>query len=129
MAVLARGLRTAKQSLNASRHFSTGKLSPGFHKIGSMVKWVGKMCAFTAFGVVGLGTTILVHDAFTYQVKHIDRVPVSPLALHPKRGGPRNLPIVCVQVDDEEDEENKRLAEKPRLVIVGGGWGVCHNLL
>jgi hypothetical protein len=32
-------------------------------------------------------------------------------------------------VDDEEDEENKKLAEKPRLVIVGGGWGVSrvHN--
>ena len=127
MVVLARGLRTAKQSLNGPRHLSTAKLSPGYHRIGSMVKWTGKMCAFAAVGVVGLGTVILVHDAFTYQVKHIDRVPVSPLALHPERGGPRNLPIVRVQVDDEEDEENKRLAEKPRLVIVGGGWGVCYD--
>jgi len=128
MVVLARGLRTAKQSLNASRHISTGNLSPSLHRIGSMVKWTGKMCAFAAFGVVGLGTVILVHDVFTYQVKHIDRVPISPLALHPERGGPKNLPIVRVQVDDEEDEENKRLAEKPRLVIVGGGWGVCYDL-
>jgi NADH dehydrogenase len=49
---------------------------------------------------------------------------VSPLALHPETGGPKNLPVARVQVDDEEDEENIKLAEKPRLVIVGGGWGV-----
>ena len=125
MTVLTRSLRTVKPRLNASRQLSTGKHFPS---IGHMIKWTGKLCAFTALGVVGLGTVILVHDAFTYQVRHVDRVPVSPLALHPERGGPRNLPIVRVQVDDEEDEENKRLAEKPRLVIVGGGWGVCYNL-
>ncbi|KAJ3567954.1 hypothetical protein NP233_g6035 [Leucocoprinus birnbaumii] len=39
-----------------------------------------------------------------------------------------NLPIARVQVDDEEDEENKRLAEKPRLVIIGGGWGAMGVL-
>lgn len=76
-------------------------------------------------GVSILVTGILIHDAFTYNEKHIDRVPVSPLALHPERGGPKNLPVARVQVDDEEDEENKLLAEKPKLVILGGGWGVC----
>ncbi|KAF8723433.1 hypothetical protein AX14_009277 [Amanita brunnescens Koide BX004] len=62
---------------------------------------------------------------------HVDRVPVSPLALHPETGGPKNLPVVRVQVDDEENEEVKRIAEKPRLVIVGGGWGamgIIQNL-
>ncbi|KAJ7438507.1 hypothetical protein FB451DRAFT_1448156 [Mycena latifolia] len=55
--------------------------------------------------------------------KHVERVPISPLALHPERGGPKDLPIVRVLVDDEEDEEHKKLATKPRLIIVGGGWG------
>jgi NADH dehydrogenase len=79
------------------------------------------------FGVLALGAGIFVHDAFTYSDQHIDRVPVSPLALHPERGGPKNLPIVRVQVDDEQDEENKRLAGKPKLVILGGGWGVSFH--
>jgi NADH dehydrogenase len=76
------------------------------------------------FGVLAIGAGIFIHDAFTYSEKHVDRVPVSPLALHPERGGPKNLPIVRVQVDDEQDEESKKLAGKPKLVVVGGGWGV-----
>jgi hypothetical protein len=54
----------------------------------------------------------------------VDRVPVSPLALCPKLGGPKNLPVASVGLADEETEENRKLASKPRLVIVGGGWGV-----
>lgn len=71
-----------------------------------------------------VGASIFVHDAFTYTDKHVEGVPVSPLALHPENGGPKDLPIVSSYVDDEEDEEQKALASKPRLVIVGGGWGV-----
>ncbi|KAF8350507.1 hypothetical protein F5887DRAFT_913519 [Amanita rubescens] len=62
---------------------------------------------------------------------HLDRVPVSPLALHPEKGGPKNLPVVRVQVDDEENEEARKSAQRPRLVIIGGGWGamgVLQNL-
>lgn len=54
----------------------------------------------------------------------MDRVPVSPLALHPKLGGPKNLPVASVTLGDEESEENRQLAHKPKLIIVGGGWGV-----
>ena len=39
-------------------------------------------------------------------------------------GGPKDLPIAKVSLDDDETEDNKKLQEKPRLVIVGGGWGV-----
>ena len=81
-------------------------------------------CLSTIVGTCTLAVGILVHDAFTYNNKHVDRVPINPLALCPERGGPKNLPVVRSQVDDEEDEEAKRLAEKPKLVIVGGGWGV-----
>lgn len=75
-------------------------------------------------GVVAIGAGIFVHDAFTYTDKHVDRVPISPLALHPENGGPKNLPVVSSYVDDEEDDEQIALGKKPRLVIVGGGWGV-----
>ncbi|KAJ7905837.1 pyridine nucleotide-disulfide oxidoreductase-domain-containing protein [Mycena olivaceomarginata] len=77
---------------------------------------------------LAIGAGFFVHDAFTYNEKHVERVPVSPLALHPETGGPKNLPIVRVGVADEEDEEHKKLASKPRLVIVGGGWGAMATL-
>lgn len=78
-------------------------------------------------GLFALGTAIFVHDAFTYTDKHVERVPVSPIALHPERGGPKNLPVVNVLLADEEDEEFRKLNEKPKLVIVGGGWGVSQR--
>jgi hypothetical protein len=92
-------------------------------------KWTGYLCISTVVGLATLTAGIFVHDAFTYTDKHLEGVPVSPLALNPERGGPKNLPIARVQVDDEEDEENKKLAEKPKLVIVGGGWGVSSSTI
>jgi hypothetical protein len=78
----------------------------------------------TVVGVITLGAGIFIHDAFTYTEKHIDRVPINPLALHPESGGPKDLPIVKAYIGDQEDDENIRLAKKPKLVIIGGGWGV-----
>jgi NADH dehydrogenase len=52
---------------------------------------------------------------------------VHHLAFYPKRGGTKNLPIISHQLDDDIEDSN----EKPRLVIVGGGWGavsVLNNL-
>lgn len=89
-----------------------------------VAKYTGLAIFSSAFGVLLLGAGIFIHDAFTYQNKHIDRVPVSPLALHPEQGGPKNLPVVRALVDDEEDDQAKSLLDKPKLVIVGGGWGV-----
>lgn len=51
-------------------------------------------------------------------------MPVSPLALSPERGGPKNLPIVKSYLNDIEDETQTALSTKPHLVIIGGGWGV-----
>ena len=76
--------------------------------------------------VLGIGVlvgAILLHDAFTYSERHVDRVPANPLALHPKLGGKKNLPVLEVNLDDEE-EGKKSMQGKPRLVIIGGGWGV-----
>jgi len=76
--------------------------------------------------VLGVGLVIgviLAHDAFTYSDKHVDRVPCNPLSLHPRRGGKKDLPIIEVNLDAEEAEK-KSMGDKPRLVIIGGGWGV-----
>jgi hypothetical protein len=81
----------------------------------------------TLSAIIGLGAiggVILIHDALTYQERHVDRVPTNALALHPRRGGPKNLPIVEIDLSDEEDDIKKALSSKPKLVIVGGGWGV-----
>src|SRR5258707_1202664 len=65
-----------------------------------------KICGlFTGSVVLGVFTVVsalFIHDAFTYTSKHVDRVPVSPLALHPETGGPKNLPIAKVLMGDEE---------------------------
>lgn len=95
-----------------------------------VAKYTSYLVLSTTFGVLAIGAGIFIHDAFTYTDKHVDRVPVSPLALHPERGGPKNLPVVRALLGDEEDEETRKLSKKPKLVIVGGGWGVrVHDLI
>ncbi|KAK7047797.1 hypothetical protein VNI00_006125 [Paramarasmius palmivorus] len=94
----------------------------------TVAKFTAYVGLSSVFGLVVVGAGIFIHDAFTYTERHVERVPVHPLALHPERGGPKNLPVVRVQIDDEEDEETKKLAEKPKLVIVGGGWGAMGTL-
>ncbi|KAK0524145.1 hypothetical protein OC834_005642 [Tilletia horrida] len=88
-----------------------------FYTIGSAIFGVGVV-------IVGL----LGYDAMTYREAHVGNVPTKPLALHPKPGGPKNLPIVSDQVDDLQDEAHVKLCEKERLVIVGGGWAAVAVL-
>jgi hypothetical protein len=95
-----------------------------FSRTLTAARYTGYFCLSATVGVFAIGAGFFIHDAFTYTDKHVERVPISPLALHPELGGPKNLPVVRVLVDDEEDEEHKKLASKPRLIIVGGGWGV-----
>ena len=94
--------------------------SAGAHHWGSSA-FAGASCVAS---VLFIGGAIFLHDAFTYTDRHVERVPVNPLALHPENGGPKDLPIARVLVGDEEDEINKQLSQKPKLVIIGGGWGV-----
>ncbi|KAF8559689.1 nucleotide-binding domain-containing protein [Imleria badia] len=93
-----------------------------------VAKYTSYLVLSATAGLFALGATIFIHDAFTYTDKHVERVPVSPIALHPERGGPKNLPVVNVLLADEEDEEFRKLNEKPKLVIVGGGWGAVSVL-
>jgi hypothetical protein len=93
-------------------------------RITQFARFTGFFLLSSAVGILVIGAGIFVHDAFTYAAKHVERVPECPLTLHPEPGGPKNLPVVRAQVDDEQDEESIALFKKPHLVIVGCGWGV-----
>lgn len=94
-------------------------------------KWTGFFVRFvvsTFFGVIAIGGIILLHDSLTYSERHVDRVPAHGLALNPRVGGPKNLPIIERDLADQEDEFTAALVNKPHLVIVGGGWGAVGVL-
>ncbi|KAF5373596.1 hypothetical protein D9758_000773 [Tetrapyrgos nigripes] len=112
----------------ASESTSPPPKKPLYRRALTGVKWTGYILASSVLGMGVVTASIFVHDAFTYSDRHIDRVPVNPLALHPVKGGPKNLPVVKAQMDDEEDEAARKLAKKPRLVIIGGGWGAVAAL-
>ena len=97
---------------------------PFLHRTRLLLRWTGYAIGSTVVGVTLITGAIFVHDAFTYTEAHVDKVPVSPLALCPKTGGPKNIPVVSAFLSDIEDTENERINQKPRLLIVGGGWGV-----
>ncbi|ETW86117.1 hypothetical protein HETIRDRAFT_471436 [Heterobasidion irregulare TC 32-1] len=101
---------------------------PVLGRLRTFAKFTVYLAASSALGVVVLTGCIFVHDAFTYTERHVDRVPVSPLALHPERGGPKKLPVASAFVGDMEDEDANALSGKPRLVVVGGGWGAISVL-
>lgn len=82
--------------------------------------WVGSGIVFVGL-VFG---AFFVYDASTYNEHAVAaECDVSQLALSPRRGGPKNLPIADVLIDDEDTEEHKKRKDKPKLVILGGGWG------
>ena len=71
-----------------------------------------------------LTLAFFIYDASTYrQDLSFTDIPVSEEALYPRRGGPKNLPIADVLVDDDDCEENRNKKQKPKLVILGSGWG------
>ena len=72
----------------------------------------------------GLVVAFFIYDATTYRedLSYTD-IPVSVEALYPKRGGPKNLPIAERLVDDDDCPENTRQKHKPKLVVLGSGWG------
>ena len=75
--------------------------------------------------LLGLGVAgFFLYDASTYRedLSYKD-IHVSEFALSPRRGGPKNLPIAEVQIDDDDCTEMTRQKDKPKLVVLGGGWG------
>lgn len=78
-----------------------------------------------ASALITLLGLFFLYDATTYKSEDVkDReISVSQSVLSPIRGGPKNLPICYSYLDSEQDEEHKKLHEKPKLVILGSGWG------
>jgi NADH dehydrogenase len=65
-----------------------------------------------------------IYDASTYsEGRTSEDIPVSELALNPRIGGPKNLPIADVLVSDYDSDKMLEQKDKPRLVILGTGWG------
>jgi NADH dehydrogenase len=88
---------------------------------------IRKVFTYCGFLIVSAGTVIVaffIYDATTYReaATGLD-IPVSELALNPRRGGPKNLPIADVLVGDYDSEAMLQQKDKPRLVILGTGWG------
>ncbi|CAN6608450.1 external alternative NADH-ubiquinone oxidoreductase, mitochondrial [Trichomonascus vanleenenianus] len=73
--------------------------------------------------VVTLLGVFFIYDATTYKHAVNVDVNVSNLALNPVRGGPKNLPIAHAYLDSNDTEAKKAQSSKPRLVVLGSGWG------
>ncbi|KAM0323543.1 hypothetical protein ACHAQA_008824 [Verticillium albo-atrum] len=82
--------------------------------------WFGISVVFVGVSVVGF----FVYDASTYKEHSTGMdITVSQMALNPRCGGPKNLPIAEVFIDDSDHETKQNQKDKPKLVILGGGWG------
>ena len=111
-------------SLTYVRSISTKALP---HHRGPIFRFVYRSFAYAGAFVLasgGLVVAFFVYDASTYRedLSYTD-IPVSEYALYPKQGGPKNLPIADVLVDDDDCADSSRLKSKPKLVILGSGWG------
>ncbi|KAK9235825.1 hypothetical protein V1525DRAFT_364245 [Lipomyces kononenkoae] len=93
--------------------------------------------AYVLFACVGAGVTTVtvliggffIYDATTYkELDDAQDVELSELALKPRVGGPKNLPILERYLDDEDCEIGKVSMTKPHLVILGSGWGAVAVL-
>lgn len=67
---------------------------------------------------------LFVYDATTYsESENVFDVSVPALALNPRRGGPKNLPICEAYLDQSDTEAKERCYQKKNLVVLGSGWG------
>ncbi|CAZ80749.1 unnamed protein product [Tuber melanosporum] len=103
---------------------SNGSKTPKRSKVVRFVYKASAFCGFAGLTATGLVVAFFIYDASTYkeEAEKYD-IGVSELALNPRRGGPKNLPIAEVLVDDEDGEEMLKQRDKPRLVVLGCGWG------
>jgi NADH dehydrogenase len=94
---------------------------------GGVKRILYKVFAYCGFFVIfggGLVLAFFLYDASTYRSDlSTQDIPVSEHALNPRRGGPKNLPIADILVDDEDSENMLSQKDKPKLVILGTGWG------
>lgn len=101
--------------------------SQGRGQASRLVKYIYKAFAFSGFIVVsgaGLVLAFFLYDATTYRHDLSGQdISVSLKALNPRRGGPKNLPIAEILMDDHDSEAKLEQKDKPKLVILGTGWG------
>ena len=94
---------------------------------GRIRRILGRIVAYTgvfAIGSLAVIAGFFVYDATTYlRDERVEDLPVSERALYPRRGGPKNLPIAEVFVDDNDSDLKISQKDKPKLVILGTGWG------
>ena len=120
----ARPLQSTKTNPIARESFSTNPLptkrGPVFHFLYRFFAYSGAFILVSG----GLVVAFFIYDASTYRedLSYTD-IPVSESALQPRRGGPKNLPIAQVLVDDDDCDEMARQKNKPKLLILGSGWG------
>ncbi|RFU73992.1 nadh dehydrogenase [Trichoderma arundinaceum] len=92
-----------------------------------LLNFLYRAAAWVGISIVVLGGGVFaffLYDASTYKEHGTQSdIDVSQLALQPRRGGPKNLPIAEVFIDDDEAGARQQSKVKPRLVILGGGWG------
>ncbi|KAH3686962.1 hypothetical protein WICPIJ_002060 [Wickerhamomyces pijperi] len=92
--------------------------------IGKLVKYTIVLIGTTSltFGVLLIG--FFVYDASTYHPDPLpDNLIINELALNPCKGGPENLPILKHNLDDYDCESKENLKYRPKLVVLGSGWG------
>ena len=86
-----------------------------------------RLFAWTGIFIVVSGSLVVgffLYDASTYRDDATnEETVVAEAALSPERGGPKNLPIAAVHIDDEDSPELREQKDKPKLVILGTGWG------
>ncbi|KAK9460936.1 pyridine nucleotide-disulfide oxidoreductase-domain-containing protein [Lipomyces oligophaga] len=102
----------------------------------SLAYRVLRLVKLTIYSLGAIGATVLilvagffVYDSSTYKdLDDSEDVEISELALNPRIGGPKNLPILERYLDDEDCDVHKLSMSKPRLVILGSGWGAVALL-
>ncbi|RPA82569.1 hypothetical protein BJ508DRAFT_414006 [Ascobolus immersus RN42] len=92
-----------------------------------LFRFVYRGLAFFGFSVLTItGATLafFIYDATTYKESaEFGDLSIPEVALSPVRGGPKNLPIAEILVDEEDSEATRKCADKPKLVVLGTGWG------
>lgn len=122
---LRRSLQTPGTRLVQVRHAS--ELPKQLPERSRVVRYAYKALASLGFFIVMSGTLVIgffIYDAYTYESEpEAFDISVSEYALNPRRGGPKNLPIAEYYIDDDDTPAMKEQKHKPKLVILGTGWG------
>lgn len=104
--------------------FQRGYTSQAPTKQRNKGKWIRRGLLTVAVAGVGTLAYVLQQDKeYIDNSTLIAHQNIPPLALHPRSGGKKNLCVVSHQLDNTPLEETK-----PRLVIVGSGWGAVSVL-